>query len=123
MIRYVGCDYVRPRLDAFVDGELPMGDQVLVETHLRWCHTCAARLEDAQIIGASLRVAARAHETAAAAPDVPPEGMSRALSAMQAEVLARVDTEYEQSWASACRNSSPTCGCGGRPSGPRWRWR
>jgi len=98
MIRYVGCDYVRPRLDAFVDEELPMGDQVLVETHLRWCHTCAARLEDAQIIGASLRVAARAHETAAAAPDAPPEGMSRALSAMQAEVLARVDTEYEQSW-------------------------
>ena len=98
MIRHVGCDYVRPRLDAFVDEELPMGDQVLVETHLRWCHTCAARLEDAQIIGASLRVAARAHETAPAAPDVPPEGVSRALSAMQSEVLARVDSEYEQSF-------------------------
>jgi len=98
VIRHVGCDYVRPRLDAFVDEELPMGDQVLVETHLRWCHTCAARLEDAQIIGASLRVAARAHETAPAAPDVPPEGVSRALSAMQSEVLARVDSEYEQSF-------------------------
>jgi len=43
-------------------------------------------------------VAARAHETAPAAPDVPPEGVSRALSAMQSEVLARVDSEYEQSF-------------------------
>jgi hypothetical protein len=109
VIRYVGCDYVRPRLDSFVDGELPMGDQVLVETHLRWCHTCAARLEDTQIIGASLRVGARAHQT----PDHPsdqlceqvdeaagaerPDGVARALAAMQAAVLARVDTEYEQS--------------------------
>ena len=61
MIRYVGCDYARPRLDAFADGELPMGDQVLVETHLRWCQTCAARLEDTQTIGASLRLSAREH--------------------------------------------------------------
>ena len=101
MIRYVGCDYARARLDAFVDDELPMGDQVLVETHLRWCQTCAARLEDARIIGASLRLAARAH--AVGSPDTPEpasqEGVGRALSAMQAEVLARVNTEYEQSMA------------------------
>lgn len=90
MIRYVGCDYARPRLDAFVDGELPMGDQVLVETHLRWCQTCAARLEDAQTIGESLRLTARAHDD---------QGLSRSLAAMQAEVLARANTEYEQSFS------------------------
>ena len=87
MIRYVGCDYVRPRLDAFADGELPMGDQVLVETHLRWCQTCAARLEDAQTIGDSLRAMARAHADHAPA-----------LAAMQAEVVAQANTEYEQSF-------------------------
>ena len=92
MIRYVGCDYARARLDAFVDGELPMGDQVLVETHLRWCQTCAARLEDAQTIGASLRAVARAH--AETDPDQGP-----ALAAMQAEVVAQANTEYEQSLA------------------------
>ena len=91
MIRYVGCDYVRPRLDAFADGELAMGDQVLVETHLRWCQTCAARLEDAQIIGASLRLNARAHAEHHAAQD------AAALAAMQAEVLAQANVEYEQS--------------------------
>jgi hypothetical protein len=88
VIRYVGCDYARQRLDAFVDGELPMGEQVLVETHLRWCQTCAARLEDTQTIGASLRLTARAHAH-----------HERALAAMQAEVLAQSDTEYEQSFA------------------------
>lgn len=90
MIRYVGCDYARPRLDAFLDGELAMGDQVLVETHLRWCQTCTARLEDAQTIGESLRLTARAHAD---------HDLSRSLATMQAEVLARANTEYEQSFS------------------------
>jgi hypothetical protein len=108
MIRYVGCDYARPRLDAFADGELPMGDQVLVETHLRWCQTCAARIEDAQTIGDALRLSARAHAHQHAAPqelaggtgdvtDGIPGDLGRALAAMQAEVVAQADTEYEQS--------------------------
>lgn len=104
MIRYVGCDYARPRLDAFADGELPMGDQVLVETHLRWCQTCAARLEDTQTIGASLRLTARAHahQQAASQADAGGTGevsddLGRALAAMQVQVLAQAHTEYEQS--------------------------
>jgi len=104
MIRYVGCDYARPRLDAFADGELPMGDQVLVETHLRWCQTCTARLEDAQTIGDALRLTARAHAhqdglTPPDDTDGMPEGLSRSLAAMQGEVLARANTEYEQSFS------------------------
>lgn len=99
MIRYVGCDYVRERLDAFADGELPMGDQVLVETHLRWCQTCAARLEDTQTIGASLRLTARAHAHHESQDETVPEDLGRALAAMQSEVLAQSDTEYEQSFA------------------------
>lgn len=99
MIRYVGCDYARQRLDAFADGELPMGDQVLVETHLRWCQTCAARLEDTQTIGASLRLSARAHADHESHDDTMPEDLGRALAAMQAEVVAQSNTEYEQSLA------------------------
>jgi len=103
MIRYVGCDYARQRLDAFADGELPMGDQVLVETHLRWCQTCAARLEDAQTIGDSLRLTARAHAHAGNTHMDDTGGMpgelGRALATMQAEVLARANTEYEQSFS------------------------
>lgn len=103
MIRYVGCDYARPRLDAFIDGELPMGDQVLVETHLRWCQTCAARLEDSQTIGESLRLTARAHshhgESGAGHEGGLADDLSRALATMQAEVLAQANTEYEQSFS------------------------
>jgi hypothetical protein len=99
VIRYVGCDYARPRLDAFADGELPMGDQVLVETHLRWCQTCAARLEDTQTIGASLRSTARAHAHHESHDETVPDDLGRALAAMQAEVLAQSDTEYEQSFS------------------------
>ena len=92
MIRYVGCDYAQARLDAFADGELAMGEQVLVETHLRWCQTCAARLEDGQIIGDALRLTARAHA------DHEADRNNRALAAMQSEVVAQANTEYEQSF-------------------------
>ena len=34
MIAYRGCHTVRELLDAFVDGELPVADQVSVQTHL-----------------------------------------------------------------------------------------
>ena len=103
MIRYVGCDYARPRLDAFADGELPMGDQVLLETHLRWCQTCAARLEDTQTIGASLRLVGRAQaddeNSSGGALQSADASLDRALAAMQAEVVAQAHTEYEQSFA------------------------
>jgi anti-sigma factor RsiW len=56
MIPYVGCEYAREHLDAFVDGELSVDEQVAVESHLRWCRTCAARVEDVQRIGDSIRL-------------------------------------------------------------------
>ena len=56
MIPYVGCEYAREHLDAFVDGELSVDEQVAVESHLRWCRTCAARVEDVQLIGDSIRL-------------------------------------------------------------------
>jgi anti-sigma factor RsiW len=56
MMTYVGCEYAREHLDAFVDGELSVDEQVAVESHLRWCRTCAARVEDMQLIGNSIRL-------------------------------------------------------------------
>ena len=66
MIRYLGCDAAREMLQPFVDRELPMAEQVELEAHLRWCETCAARVEDLRLIGAALRVGA-------AVPPVHPE--------------------------------------------------
>jgi anti-sigma factor RsiW len=87
MIPYIGCETAREMLEAFVDGELVTADQVAVESHLRWCRTCTARVEDMGLIASVLR--------ASSLPPAPED--TRALSAMQAGVLMRVRAEREQS--------------------------
>ena len=57
---YIGCDYSQDRLESFVDGELPVDEQVAVESHVRWCRTCTARIEDLNLIGASVRAGSQA---------------------------------------------------------------
>ncbi|MBI4266485.1 MAG: zf-HC2 domain-containing protein [Acidobacteria bacterium] len=89
MIPYLGCDAAREMLQGFVDGELPMTDQVAVESHLRWCATCSARVEDTRLIGAGIRLAAPAQETTS-------EDLST-LAAIQSEVLTRIRAEHDQS--------------------------
>ena len=89
MIPYLGCGAAREMLQPLVDLELPMADQVALEVHLRWCDTCAARVEDLRLVGAALRLSAAApaaHADAAAA-----------LAAIQSEVLTRIRAERDQS--------------------------
>ena len=90
MIPYVGCDAAREMLEAFADDELPVADQVLVESHLRWCRTCGARLEDLRLIGASIR---RGSPVGRESSDD-----ARALRAVQDGVLTRIRTEHDQSF-------------------------
>lgn len=85
MIPTVGCEAVRGWLDAFVDGELPVASQVVVETHVRHCETCAARVEDQRTLGTFLRHRARRCQQA-------PE-TARQLAAMRAQVLATVGAD------------------------------
>src|SRR5436190_21890050 len=90
MTPYVGCTFAQAHLEACVDDELPMGDQILVESHLRWCSTCRARVEDLQVI----RTAVRAR---AAGVDMPGRS-ERVLASVRAEVLRRVESDRQQSW-------------------------
>jgi hypothetical protein len=95
MIPYVGCEYAREHLDAFVDGELSVDEQVAVESHLRWCRTCAARVEDVQLIGDSIRLGSltpRADDEEA-----------QTVSHLQSSVLIRVRAEEELSFAARFR--------------------
>jgi hypothetical protein len=96
MIPYVGCEYAREHLDAFVDGELAVAEQVAVESHLRWCRTCAARVEDVRLIGDSIRSGSPAqpldHEE------------RRVVNDLHAHVLMRIRTEQELSLASRLRD-------------------
>jgi hypothetical protein len=92
MTEYIGCDTARDLLDAFVDGELPVADQVMVEAHLRWCKTCSARVEDMSIIGASVRMGSAALREGHRADE-------RAMAALQDDVLSRISAERDQSFA------------------------
>jgi anti-sigma factor RsiW len=92
MIPYLDCRAAQLLLEAFVDGELSVHDQVALESHLRWCSVCAARVEDMQVIGASLRVTSCALRAVDAADE--------SLASVESEVLTRIQTEREQAtWA------------------------
>jgi len=90
MTPYVGCEYARERLEALLDNELSVDEQVLVESHVRWCRTCADRIEDFQLIGTSIRVG-------------PPDPsrlkeVEPALSAVYSRVLMRMRAERDQAF-------------------------
>ena len=90
MTQYIGCEAARDLLDAFIDGELPVADQVMVEAHLRWCTTCSARVEDMSLIGAAVRMGS---------PVVQDTRVNEhALAALQDDVLSRVSAERDQSF-------------------------
>ena len=96
MIPYLGCHAAQELLQAFADGELQVAEQVAVESHLRWCRVCAARVEDMQVIGASLRVTSCAIRAADASDDI--------LASLQSDVLTRISTERQQSFTQQIRD-------------------
>ena len=103
MTPYVDCTFAQARLEACVDDELPMGDQVLVESHLRWCSICRARLEDLQVIRSAVR-------TRAAGVDADVADRHRqALASVRAEVLRHVEAEREQSWGTWLQGLERAC--------------
>ena len=115
MIRYLGCDAAREMLQPFVDDELPVVEQVELEAHLRWCESCAARVEDLQLIGAALRLARprlRRH----------PEDAG-AMTSIQSEVLTRIRAERDQSLSVRFREAFADMHFSGRRSAPRRRSR
>jgi hypothetical protein len=95
MVPYLGCEHAREMLQAFIDGELPVEEQVAVEAHLRWCRTCMAHIEDLRVIGDSIRLAATG---------VRSEVQQRELALLQADVLSRVRAEEAQSFAAQLRS-------------------
>ncbi len=52
------CRAVRRQLSAFHDGELPVGEQIAVQAHLRECPACAAEAREMDALGSLLRAGA-----------------------------------------------------------------
>lgn len=92
MTPMIGCEVARPLLDEYVDGELGMERQILVQGHLRVCRSCSAHVEDLGAIGGSLRLGA------ARVPEVD-------LEAVVSQVSWQVHVEQELSWASRLRRA------------------
>ena len=90
MTPYVGCEYARDRLEGLLDNELSVDEQVLVESHVRWCRTCADRIEDFQLIGTSIRVGPPMQAQVNA--------IEPALSAVYARVTMRMRAEHDQAF-------------------------
>jgi hypothetical protein len=95
MTQYVGCEQARTLLDGLIDGELSMPDQLAVESHLRWCDTCALRVTDMRVIGASLRVGSSALPFA--------DADDNTLTAITEGLVVRVRAERDESFASRFR--------------------
>lgn len=89
MVPYLTCEAASERLEPFIDGELAVDEQVALESHLRWCSVCAARVDDMQLIGGSVRV-----RHAAVANDI---SIETSLATMRSSVLERVRAEHDQS--------------------------
>jgi len=95
MTQYVGCDQARTLLEGLIDGELSMVDQLAVESHLRWCDTCALRVADMRVIGAALRSESVARPLG--------EADNSTLSVLTEGVFVRVRAERAQSLPSRVR--------------------
>src|SRR5262245_43210826 len=95
MTQYVGCDHARTLLEGLIDEELSMADQLAVESHLRWCDTCALRVADMRAIGAAMRSESASRPLG----DV----NSGTLSALTDGMLVRVRAERAQSFPSRVR--------------------
>ena len=90
MSQYLSCDAASALIEPFIDGELTVEAQVALESHLRWCRVCEARVDDLQLIGAALHVRHRV---------VAQDAVSvRDLATMRSSVLERVRAEREQSF-------------------------
>ena len=89
MIPVFGCETARELLEPFIDGELTTSEQVAVQTHLRTCPTCQARVADMSLIGWSIRTGPTSSFESLAD--------TQALAVVQSGVLARVKAEREQS--------------------------
>ena len=84
------CVAVRRRLPAFHDRELPIPDQIAVESHISACPPCAGELEDIPQLGDVLRCAA--------AP-----GPADDWTGLQSGVISRMRAEAHEAWTARTR--------------------
>ena len=86
------CAAVQRRLPAFHDRELPIAEQIAIETHLHDCPPCARDLHGLQQLGRALREA-----SAPAPPDD--------WTGVRSGVISRMRAEAHESWTAKGRRA------------------
>ena len=87
------CVAVRRSLDAFYDGELPIGEQIAMTAHLDLCRECSEALDEFRDVGTVLRAGASARAV-----------LTREESAaFRAGVVGRVKAEHDVSFMAGVR--------------------
>jgi len=92
-VRVLNCAAARRRLQAYHDGELPIGEQIDVSAHLEWCDDCVEMLTDMQLLRATLRTAAVASIALTGEED----------ANLHASVVSRVRAEDNMSFSTHVR--------------------
>ncbi len=92
-MKVLNCAAARRRLQAYHDGELPVGEQIDLDAHLEWCDHCAAALEELQTVRTVLRAA------------LPGRGaiVVDDHASLQAAVISRIRAEKTTSWSAHFR--------------------
>jgi len=83
----LSCTWVRRRASAFHDGELPVEEQIAVETHLRTCSACATEAREIEDVGEWVRMGSAAILGRADA----------SLVHVQSDIVNRLRVEREES--------------------------
>ncbi len=86
-MKYMGCTSVSRVLEAFHDGELPVGEQIAVESHLSACFRCSSDARSLRVMRDTLRAGADVAMT----PDV-----DARLSGLTEAVVSRVKAERQE---------------------------
>ena len=96
-MKALSCAATRRRLQAYHDGELPVGEQIAVTAHVEWCQRCARALNEIRDVGAALdailpgRLALSNDEAAAFTSTV----VSRLKAEDAASLFSRVRVMFE----------------------------
>jgi Putative zinc-finger len=96
-MKRLACAAARRRLQAFHDGELPVGDQIAVAGHVDRCRDCANALAELQFVASALRGAAtvRGGLTIEEAASFQSAVVSRAKAERDASLVARVRDMFD----------------------------
>ena len=110
-MKHLLCASVNRVLEAYHDGELPVEEQIVVETHLSECYLCASEAKSLRMVRDALRASAevpvetpvltsRQRRVAAAqagASDPKVMSLDAQLASMSSAVISRVKAERAQS--------------------------